>query len=61
MLVDCEKNESETIRASKVSFFKDEVRKLGESISLEARWVYRHPFPGPGIGTKVLGEVSLTM
>ncbi len=38
--------------------FKDEVRKLGEAVSLEHDWVYRHPFPGPGIGIRVLGEIK---
>lgn len=38
--------------------FKDEVRKMGESLGLKHEWLYRHPFPGPGIGVRVLGEVS---
>ncbi|WP_127714437.1 glutamine-hydrolyzing GMP synthase [Halobacteriovorax sp. HLS] len=38
--------------------FKDEVRKLGEELHLEHSWVYRHPFPGPGIGIRVLGELK---
>ena len=38
--------------------FKDEVRQLGESVSLRHEWVYRHPFPGPGIGVRVLAEVK---
>ncbi|MBC76315.1 MAG: glutamine-hydrolyzing GMP synthase [Halobacteriovoraceae bacterium] len=37
--------------------FKDEVRQLGEAVSLKHDWVYRHPFPGPGIGVRVLGEL----
>ena len=37
--------------------FKDEVRVLGESVSLKHEWVHRHPFPGPGIGVRVLGEL----
>ncbi|ATH08614.1 GMP synthetase [Halobacteriovorax marinus] len=37
--------------------FKDEVRKLGEELSLEHNWVYRHPFPGPGLGIRILGEI----
>ena len=38
--------------------FKDEGRKIGESLGLKHEWVYRHPFPGPGIGIRVLGEIS---
>ena len=37
--------------------FKDEVRALGEAVNLKYDWVHRHPFPGPGIGVRVLGEV----
>ena len=38
--------------------FKDEVRKLGEALGLDYDWVHRHPFPGPGIGVRVLGELT---
>lgn len=38
--------------------FKDEVRKMGEELGLEHAWVHRHPFPGPGIGIRVLGELT---
>ena len=38
--------------------FKDEVRVLGESVNLVKSWVHRHPFPGPGIGVRVLGEIK---
>ncbi len=38
--------------------FKDEVRLIGEELGLKYKWVHRHPFPGPGIGIRVLGELS---
>lgn len=38
--------------------FKDEVRKIGREIGVEESFLARHPFPGPGLGIRILGEVT---
>lgn len=38
--------------------FKDEVRKLGESLGIKDSLIHKHPFPGPGLGIRVLGEIT---
>ena len=39
-------------------FFKDEVRSLGESLGLSKSISYRHPFPGPGLGIRIIGNIT---
>jgi GMP synthase (glutamine-hydrolysing) len=38
--------------------FKDEVRKIGVELGIPQKMLYRHPFPGPGLGVRILGEVK---
>jgi GMP synthase (glutamine-hydrolysing) len=38
--------------------FKDEVRRVGEQLGMDARFVHRHPFPGPGLAVRILGSVT---
>ncbi len=40
------------------SLFKDEVRRIGKELGLQDSFLQRHPFPGPGLGIRILGEVS---
>ena len=41
--------------------FKDEVRKLGKELKVPDDFVNRHPFPGPGLGIRILGEITKKM
>jgi GMP synthase (glutamine-hydrolysing) len=40
------------------SLFKDEVRRIGTELGLQPNFIQRHPFPGPGLGIRILGEVT---
>jgi GMP synthase (glutamine-hydrolysing) len=40
------------------NFYKDDVRRLGEVMAIKKEYLYRHPFPGPGLAIRVLGEVD---
>jgi GMP synthase (glutamine-hydrolysing) len=40
------------------TLFKDEVRKIGRSLNMDASLLGRHPFPGPGLGIRILGDIT---
>ena len=40
------------------NLFKDEVRKIGKQLGLPSKLIERHPFPGPGLAVRILGEVN---
>ena len=40
--------------------FKDEVRKVGSELNIANSLIKRHPFPGPGLGVRIIGEITKT-
>ena len=40
------------------TLFKDEVRKIGSTLKMDPNLLNRHPFPGPGLGIRIIGEVT---
>ena len=38
--------------------YKDEVREVGKLIGLKKEWLWRHPFPGPGLAVRIIGEIT---
>ncbi|APE74293.1 glutamine-hydrolyzing GMP synthase [Spiroplasma citri] len=38
--------------------FKDEVRRTGEALGIDSKFVYKHPFPGPGLAVRIIGEIT---
>jgi GMP synthase (glutamine-hydrolysing) len=52
------KQESFTILEPLKELFKDEVRRVGIKLGLDETLVNRHPFPGPGLGIRIIGEVT---
>src|SRR5438046_2753588 len=40
------------------SLFKDEVRRVGVELGIPKEMLFRHPFPGPGLGIRILGEIT---